>query len=82
MSKYYIDGCEIPEKVYLKIKHKCDMWYKESQKLQQENQQLKEVLDEIREYLNKRCLEEDGLVCYGDNLSPIDLMQILDKVKE
>lgn len=50
--------------------------------LQQENQQLKQVLDEIREYINNRCLEEDGLVCYGDNMSPIDLMNILDKVKE
>lgn len=44
--------------------------------------QYKSILDEIREYINARCLEKDGLVGYGDDLSPIELMEILDKVKQ
>lgn len=51
-------------------------------KLIEQKKQYKSVLDEIREYINARCLEKDGLVGYGDDLSPIELMEILDKVKE
>ena len=91
MTKHYIDGCEIPEKAYLKIKHKCDMWYKESQKLQQENQQLKEQLENASKNYTKYIQERDNVLDeireYCNEYGAItpqeqDILQILDKVKE
>ena len=64
-NQYYIYGFKIPKELYSKIKHKCDMWYKESQKLQQENQQLKEIIDELNEnkvYWVNKCANAETML--------------------
>lgn len=55
------------------------------QSIEQENQQLKEVLDEIREYINKNSIyfaTSEKVGNYFANCNCDDLLQILDKVKE
>lgn len=55
-------------------------------KLQQENNQLKEVIEEVREKvveLKKRFKQEEHQgTAYDDDLEYEELLQILDKVKE
>ena len=83
-NQYYIYGFKIPKELYSKIKHKCEMWNEETQKLQQENQQLKSVLDEIRELLNETF--EYGDEWHWDSGTIRDYLEdiekLLDKVKE
>ena len=58
------------------------------QRLQQENQQLKSVIKEIREYINKNKLynfkydEEELFEIITDEVAKKDLLQIIDKTKD
>jgi len=61
-------------------------FYKDlSEQLQKENQQLKSVLDEIREYINKNSIyfaTKEKVGNYFANCNCDDLLQILDEVKK
>ena len=58
------------------------------QRLQQENQRLKSVIKEIREYINKNKLynfkydEEELFEIITDEVAKKDLLQIIDKTKD
>lgn len=41
----------------------------------------KAIVEETIRYINSRCLEKNGYVGYGDDLSPIDLIEILTEQK-
>ena len=49
--------------------------------LQQENKQLKEVIEEVREYVNNH-IHQETFTGYMDSYELKRLLQILDKVKE
>lgn len=79
------------KKPYLIINKECDeiqiniKHTKPYMKLQQENKQLKEVIEEVREYIEKEC--SDLLIGYLHRRFDATeyyekLLQILDKVKE
>jgi hypothetical protein len=48
--------------------------------LQQENKQLKEVIEEVREYVNNH-IHQETFTGYMDSYELRKLLQILDKVK-
>ena len=84
---FIIDGCEITEKLYYKIKHKCNIWNEESQKLQQENQQLKERLKVLENVLvrDKFNFSKPQVLTYKVNILESRLEQyksVLDEIRD
>lgn len=57
---------KIPEEKYLDLLN-CKLQLKEYQ----------QRVDRAIEYINNQCLESDGYVSYGDDLSPDELIKIL-----
>lgn len=52
------------------------------EELQQENKQLKEVIEEVRELIPKQLLSNVNITKYTDEMCLRDILQILDKAKE
>ena len=74
-NQYYIYGFKISKELYSKIKYECDMWNKETQRLQQENQQLKEQLEKKYEKVGTLTNE----ILYEENTK---LLSVLDEIRE
>ena len=50
--------------------------------LQQENKQLKEVIEEVREYINSKVISNGEIIDQLRKIEVKELLQILDKAKE
>ena len=75
-NKFYVDDVKVPEELYYKIKKKCE----EERKIIEENQRLKEVIDELYQELS--IIDDDIMkTCKIYDVNGIPLKKILDKVK-
>ena len=59
----------------------CINLEKYTNKLQQENKQLKEVIEEVREYINSKVISNGEIIDQLRKIEVKELLQILDKAK-
>ena len=77
-SKYYIQGSDrylIPRDVFEELFDEMSNWRDESK-------QLKEVIEEVREYINSKVISNGEIIDQLRKIEVKELLQILDKVKE
>ena len=77
-SKYYIQGSDhylIPKYVFKELFDEMSNWRDESK-------QLKEVIEEVREYINSKVISNGEIIDQLRKIEVKELLQILDKAKE
>ena len=77
-SKYYIQGSDhylIPKDVFKELFDEMSNWRDESK-------QLKEVIEEVREYINSKVISNGEIIDQLRKIEVKELLQILDKVKD
>ena len=75
--KYYIQGSDhylIPKDVFKELFDEMSNWRDESK-------QLKEVIEEVREYINSKVISNGEKIDQLRKIEVKELLQILDKVK-
>ena len=75
--KYYIQGSDhylIPKDVFEELFDEMSNWRDESK-------QLKEVIEEVREYINSKVISNGEIIDQLRKIEVKELLQILDKVK-
>ena len=75
--KYYIQGSDhylIPKDVFKELFDEMSNWRDESK-------QLKEVIEEVREYINSKVISNGEIIDQLRKIEVKELLQILDKVK-
>ena len=75
--KYYIQGSDhylIPKDVFKELFDEMSNWRDESK-------QLKEVIEEAREYINSKVISNGEIIDQLRKIEVKELLQILDKVK-
>ena len=75
--KYYIQGSDhylIPKDVFIELFNEMSNWRDESK-------QLKEVIEEVREYINSKVISNGEIIDQLRKIEVKELLQILDKVK-
>ena len=75
--KYYIQGSDhylIPRDVFEELFDEMSNWRDESK-------QLKEVIEEVREYINSKVIANGEIIDQLRKIEVKELLQILDKVK-
>lgn len=75
--KYYIQGLDhylIPKDVFEELFNEMVNWRDESK-------QLKEVIDEVREYINSKVISNGEIIDQLRKIEVKELLQILDKSK-
>ena len=76
-NKYYIQGSDhylIPKDVFKELFDEMSNWRDESK-------QLKEVIEEVREYINSKVISNGEIIDQLRKIEVKELLQILDKVK-
>ena len=76
--KYYIQGSDhylIPRDVFEELFDEMSNWRDESK-------QLKEVIEEVREYINSKVISNGEIIDQLRKIEVKELLQILDKAKE
>ena len=76
--KYYIQGSDhylIPRDVFKELFDEMSNWRDESK-------QLKEVIEEVREYINSKVISNGEIIDQLRKIEVKELLQILDKAKE
>ena len=76
--KYYIQGSDhylIPRDVFKELFGEMSNW-------RDENKQLKEVIEEVREYINSKVISNGEIIDQLRKIEVKELLQILDKAKE
>ena len=95
--KYYIQGSDhylIPKYVFKELFDEMSNWRDESKQLKaklemyeygvyysSENDKLKEVIEEVREYINSKVISNGEIIDQLRKIEVKELLQILDKVK-
>ena len=75
--KYYIQGSDhylIPKDIFDELFDEMSNWRDESK-------QLKEVIEEVREYINSKVISNGEIIDQLRKIEVKELLQILDKVK-
>ena len=75
--KYYIQGSDhylIPRDIFEELFDEMSNWRDESK-------QLKEVIEEVREYINSKVISNGEIIDQLRKIEVKELLQILDKVK-
>ena len=73
--KYYIQGSDhylIPKDVFKELFNEMSNWRDESK-------QLKEVIEEVREYINSKVISNGEIIDQLRKIEVKELLQILDK---
>ena len=76
--KYYIQGSDhylIPKDIFDELFDEMSNWRDESK-------QLKEVIEEVREYINSKVISNGEIIDQLRKIEVKELLQILDKAKE
>ena len=76
--KYYIQGSDhylIPRDVFEELFDEMSNWRDESK-------QLKEVIEEVREYINSKVISNGEIIDQLRKIEVKELLQILDKAME
>ena len=76
--KYYIQGSDhylIPKDVFIELFNEMINWRDESK-------QLKEVIEEVREYINSKVISNGEIIDQLRKIEVKELLQILDKAKD
>ena len=77
-NKYYIQGSDhylIPKDVFEELFDEMSNWRDESK-------QLKEVIEEVREYINSKVISNGEIIDQLRKIEVKELLQILDKAKD
>ena len=77
----YDNSIKREDKPFIWISEEIFTLKRDKDKLQQENKQLKEVIEEVRELIPKQLLSNVNITKYTDEMCLRDILQILDKVK-
>ena len=96
--KYYIQGSDhylIPKDIFEELFDEMSNWRNESKQLKaklemyengvyysSENDKLKEVIEEVREYINSKVISNGEIIDQLRKIEVKELLQILDKAKE
>ena len=75
-NEYYIQGSDhylIPKDVFKELFDEMSNWRDESK-------QLKEVIEEVREYINSKVISNGEIIDQLRKIEVKELLQILDKV--
>ena len=75
--KYYIQGSDH----YLITKDVFEELFDEMSNWRDESKQLKEVIEEVREYINSKVISNGEIIDQLRKIEVKELLQILDKVK-
>ena len=77
-NEYYIQGSDhylIPKYVFKELFDEMSNWRDESK-------QLKEIIEEAREYINSKVISNGEIIDQLRKIEVKDLLQILDKAKK